>query len=69
MHGLDFSVPLFVTCVQGMCIVVTPKIVSNVLRVLRLKHPDYPDYDLLKTMSKDKLISAFCDHPSDWGDR
>ena len=52
-----------------MRIVVTPKIVSNVLRVLRLKHPDYPDYDLLKTMSKDKLISAFCDHPSDWGDR
>ena len=65
MHGLDFSVPLFVTCVQGMRIVVTPKIVSNVLRVLRVKHPDYPDYDLLKTMSKDKLISAFCEHPFD----
>ena len=51
-----------------MCIMVTPNIVSNVLYVPRVAHPDYPGYDRLKTMSKDKLISSFCERPSDWGD-
>ena len=68
MHGFDYSVPLFVTCVRGMCIVVTSDIVSEVLHVPRVEHPDYPGCDRLKTMSKDELISSFCEHPSDWGD-
>ena len=69
MHGFDYLVPIFVTCVQGMCIVVTLDIVSEVLRVLRVKHPDYPGCEHLRTVSKDELISAFCERPSDWGDR
>ena len=48
---------------------VTPDIVSNVLHVPRVEHPDYPSCDRLRTMSKDELISSFCEHPSDWGDR
>ena len=48
---------------------VTPDIVSDVLRVPRVEHPDYPSCDRLRTMSKDELISSFCEHPSDWGDR
>ena len=48
---------------------VTPDIVSKVLHVPKVAHPDYPDYDCLKAMSKDELISSFCEHPSDWGDR
>nr|XP_023890081.1 WASH complex subunit 3-like [Quercus suber] len=36
MHGFGYSIPLFVTRVQGMRIVVTPDIVSDVLRVLRV---------------------------------
>ena len=48
---------------------VTPDIVSNVLRVSRVEHPDYLGCDHLRTMSKDELMSAFCEHPSDWGDR
>ena len=67
MHGFDYSVPCFVTCVRGTRIVVTPDIVSDVLRVLRLEHPDYPGCDHLRTMSKDELISSFCERPSDWG--
>ena len=47
---------------------VTPNLVSDVLRVLRVKHPNYPGCEHLRTVSKDKLISAFCEHPSDWGD-
>ena len=48
---------------------VTPDIVSDVLRVPRVEHPNYPSCDRLRTMSKDELISSFCEHPSDWGDR
>ena len=33
-----------------------------------LKHPDYPRCDRLRTVSKDEMISAFCERPSDWGD-
>ena len=65
MHGFDYSVPLFVTRVRGTRIVVTTDIVFNVLRVPRVEHPDYPGFDRLKTMSKDELISAFYERPSD----
>ena len=65
MHEFDFSVPLFVIRVRGTCVVVTPDIVFDVLRVLRVEHPDYPGCDRLKTVSKDELISSFCKHPSD----
>ena len=64
MHGFDYSVPCFVTRVRGTRIVVTPDIVSDVLRVLRLEHPDYPGCDHLRTMSKDELISSFYERPS-----
>ena len=69
MHVLDSSVPLLHTRVRGTCIIVTSELVSDVLRVPRVEHPDYPGYDLLKTVSKDKLISAFCERLFDWGER
>ena len=69
MHGLDYSVPLFHTYVRGTHIVVTPDIVSEVLHVSRVEHPDYPSCEHLRTMSKDELIFAFCECPFDWGDR
>ena len=47
---------------------VTLDIVSNVLRVLRVEHSDYPGCDRLRTVSKDELKSSFCKRPSDWGD-
>ena len=69
MHGFDYSVPLFVTHVRGMCIVVTSDIVYEVLRVPRLEHLDYLGCDLLRIVSKDELISSFYEHPSNWGNR
>ena len=69
MHEIDSLVPLFHTCVRGMRIVVTSELVSNVLRVVRVKHPDYPGCKRLRTMSKDEMISAFCKCLVDWGDR
>ena len=65
MHGFDFSVPLFSTCVRGTRIVVTPLLVADVLHVPRVEHPDYPSCEHLRTMSKDEMISAFCERPVD----
>ena len=47
---------------------VTLDIVFEVLHVPRVAHPDYPGCDHLKTVSKDELISLFCETPSSWGD-
>ena len=38
------------------------------LHVPRVEHPDYPRYKHLRTVSKDEMISAFYERPSDWGD-
>ena len=48
---------------------VTSNIVSKVLHVPRVAHPDYPGCDCQRTVSKDELISSFCECPSVWGDR
>ena len=69
MHEFDYSIPLFVTRIRGTSIVVTPDFVPDVLRVPTVEFPDYLGCEHLKTVSKDELKSAFCEHPSDWGKR
>ena len=66
MHGIDSSIPLFHTHVRGTHIVVTPQLVVDVLHVPRVEHPDYPECDLLRTVSKDEMFSAFYKRPSNW---
>ena len=68
MHGFDYFVPDFITHVRGTRIVVTPDIVSEVLHVPRVAHPDSPSHDRLRIVSKDELSSLFCETPSSWGD-
>ena len=34
-----------------------------------VEHPDYPGCDRPRIESKEGMISAFCERPSDWGDR
>ena len=53
------------TRVRGMRIVVTPQLVADVLHVLRVEDPDYLGCERLRTVSKDKMISAFCERPAD----
>ena len=48
MHEFDTSVPHFFSCVRGTRIVVTSDIVSEVLHVPRLVHPDDPCCDHLR---------------------
>ena len=69
MHGIDSSVPLFSTRIRGTRIVVTPELVSDVLYVPKVEHPDYPRCERLRTMSKDEMMSTFCERLSVWGDR
>ena len=69
MHGIDSSVPLFHTRARGTRIVATSQLVADVLHVLRVEHPDYRRCDCLRTVSKDEMISAFYERPSNWGDR
>ena len=69
MHGFDSSIPHFITCVRGTRIVVTSQIVADMLRVPRVKFPDYLGCDRLRTVSKDEMISSFYERLADWGDR
>ena len=68
MHGIDHSVPHFVTRVRGISIPVTPQLVADVLRVPRIEFPDYSSCKRLRTVSKDELMSAFCERPLEWGE-
>ena len=69
MHGIDRSVPLFFTCVRGTCIPITPQLVADVLRVPRIEFPNYPSCKRLRTVSRDELMSSFCERPTVWGER
>ena len=69
MHGIDRLVPLFFTRVRGTYIPVTPQLVADVLRVPRIEFLDYPGCEPLRTMSRDELMSAFCECPTAWGER
>ena len=64
MHGFDYSIPHFLTTVRGIRIVLTPKLISDVLHVSRVPHSDYPGCSRLKTVSKDELLSLFFETPS-----
>ena len=37
--------------------------------VPRIEFPDYPSCECLRNVSKDELMAAFCERPSNWGDR
>ena len=48
---------------------VTWDIVSEVLHVPRVEHLDYLNCERLRAMSKDEMISAFCECLVHWGER
>ena len=48
--------------------VVTPDLIFEVLHVPRVAHLDYPGCNCLRTASKDKPLSLFCEILSSWGD-
>ena len=38
------------------------------LRVPRIEFPNYPSCERLRIVSKDELMSSFCERPSEWGE-
>ena len=68
MHRIDLSLPLFFTRVRGTRIPVTLQLVADVLRVPRIEFFDYPNCERLKTVSRDELMSSFCECPTAWGE-
>ena len=69
MHCINTFMPQFVTTFRGTLIVVTPDLISEILHVLKVSHLDYLGCQRLRTVSKDKLLSHFCETPSIWGER
>ena len=65
MHGIDHSVPHFVTRVRGISIPITLQLIAEVLKVPRTESPNYPSCEHLRTVFKDELMSAFCERPSE----
>ena len=67
-HGFNTSISWFVTQVQGTRIVVTPDMISEMLHIPRVSHPNYLTYPCLRTMSNYELLSLFYEIPFSWGD-
>ena len=67
MYKIDRSIPHFVTRVRGISIPIILQLVADMLRLPRIEFPDYPSCERLRTVSKDELMSAFCERPSEWG--
>ena len=44
------------------------ELISEVLCVPRLAHPNYPSHPRLRTISRDELTSLFCEKAMVWGD-
>ena len=68
IHGINTFVPQFAITFKGTHIVVTPNLISEILHVPRVSHPNYLDCQHLRTVSKDKLLSHFCETPSVQGE-
>ena len=68
MHGFDYFVPNFITRVRGTRIVVIPDLISKVLHIPRVEFADYVGCPRLRTVSKDELMSLFCETPSSLGE-
>ena len=64
IHGFDTFVPHFFSHIQGTDIVVTPDIVSKVLHIPRVAHPDYLGCERLRKVSRDELLFHLCETPS-----
>ena len=68
LHRIDRSIPFFFTHVWGTHIPVTPQLVADVFRVPRIEFPDYPSCKHLRTVSRDELMSSFCERLIAWGE-
>ena len=69
-HARDrsFSTSLFHS-VRGTHIPITLQLVADVLHVPKIEFPDYLSCERLRKVSRDELMSSFCERPTAWGER
>ena len=67
IHGIDTFVPQFAATFRGTRIVVTPDLVSEVLHIPRVAQLDYLGCECLRIVSRNELLSHFCETSSTWG--
>ena len=66
IHAIDTSIPQFTMVFRGTCIIVTPKLISEVLRVPRVAHLNYPSHPHLRSISRDELAFRFYEKVMVW---
>ena len=66
IHDIDTSIPHFAMTFHGTHIIVTSDHISKIVHVPRVAYPDYLHCQHLQTVSRDKLLSHFCETPSTW---
>ena len=67
IHGIDTFAPQFATTFRGTHIVVTLDLVSEVLHIPRVAQLDYLGCECLRIVSRNELLSHFCETSSTWG--
>ena len=68
IHTINTFISQFTTVFQETRIVVTSKLIFNVLHVPKVAHLNYLSAPYLCSISRDKLASRFCEHPMSWND-
>lgn len=64
IYIISTSVPMFTTSVQGTCISVTPKLISELVLVPWVVESNHPNAPVLASFSLDALATIFCRQPS-----
>ena len=62
MHGFDTSIPQFAMHIRGTYIIVIPELVSEILHVLWVAHPNYLTYQHLRIVSKEEICLSSMRH-------
>ena len=47
---------------------ITPQLVADLLHIPRKEFPDHPSCERLRIVSRDELMSSFCERPTAWGE-
>ena len=68
INAINTSVSQFTKVFRGTQVVVTSMLVSMVLHVPRVAHPDYLSHPCLHSISQDELASRLCKKAMVWGD-
>lgn len=64
IYIVNTFVPMFTTSVQGTCIFVTPKLISELVHVPRVAKSKHPNAPVFASLSLDALATIFYGQPS-----